>query len=41
MMTPVLTNGEAAEDMAIAAGKGPKAQKIGLKKQAPTLGPAA
>jgi hypothetical protein len=37
MMTPVLTNGEATENMAIAAGKGPKTQKIGLKEQAPVL----
>ena len=37
MMTPVLTNGEANENMAIAAGKGPKTQKIGLKEQAPAL----
>jgi hypothetical protein len=37
MMTPVLTNGEAAENMAIAAGKGAKAQKIGLEEQTPTL----
>jgi hypothetical protein len=37
MMTPVLTNGEAAENMAIAAGKGPNAQKIGLKEQALAL----
>jgi hypothetical protein len=36
-MTPVLTNGEATENMAIAAGKGPKTQKIGLKEQAPVL----
>jgi hypothetical protein len=33
MMTPVLTNGEATENMAIAAGKGPKAQKLGLKSR--------
>jgi hypothetical protein len=37
MMTPVLTNGEAAENMAIAAGNGPKAHKFGLKEQAPVL----
>jgi hypothetical protein len=37
MMTPVLTNGEASENMAIAAGKGPKTQKIGLKEHAPAL----
>ena len=36
-MTPVLTNGEAAENMAIAAGNGPKAHKFGLKEQAPVL----
>ena len=34
MTTLVLTSVEAAENMAIAAGKGPKAQKIGLKEQA-------
>ena len=33
MMTPVLTNGEAA-DIAVVAGKGAKVQEIGLKKQA-------
>jgi hypothetical protein len=37
MTTPVLTSGEATENMAIAAGKGPKTQKIGLKEQAPAL----
>jgi hypothetical protein len=40
MLTPVLTNGEAAENMAIAAGKGSKAQKIGLKERAPALSSA-
>jgi hypothetical protein len=34
MTTPVLTSVEATENMAIAAGKGAKAQKIGLKEQA-------
>ena len=34
MTTLVLTSVEAAENMAIAAGKGAKAQKIGLKEQA-------
>ena len=37
MTTLVLTSVEAAENMAIAAGKGAKAQKIGLKEQAPAL----
>ena len=37
MMTPFPTNGKATENMAIAAGKGPKTQKIGLKEQALAL----
>ena len=42
MTTPVRTNGDAtASAGASAAGQGAKAQKIVLKKQAPTLGPAA
>jgi hypothetical protein len=39
MTTLVLTNVDAAKNMAIAAGKGAKAQKIGLKEQA-SPGPA-
>jgi len=37
MTTLVLTSVEAAENMAIAPGKGAKTQKIGLKEQAPAL----
>jgi hypothetical protein len=46
MTTPVRTNGDAPARNAEApgpfvAGQGAKAQEIVLKKQAPTLGPAA
>jgi hypothetical protein len=46
MTTPVRTNGDAPASEcgsagAFVAGQGAKAQKIVLKKQAPTLGPAA